>query len=683
MQFGKNVKMCQSGQESAKNKESEKKTMSIKKLTALLLVLAMALTLCACGETKPAEATPTPGAADTPTPATDAPDASPERVKIVMECQHSHLRQDFEEKLEAALPNVDLVVRYNYASNVMFSLNETLSHDLAPDLYINEFLPNLGDEVLAEYFYDLAAQGFVNNYYLSAIEGCSTLDGGLYYLPGPSYVYGIIYDKTMFNELGLSLPHSYTEFAELCRTINEMGLTGTEPDPADKDKTVEVPVQAFVPTIMWADMFQIIFNTLNYEDSFQGMKNAKWLADFESGEGSLVGHMEGAAEKFLKLFEDGVLSIDLWDMKPFTRTLKLYQYHTSLMTIECQQGFEYNETYGGKEPYEKHEMGIMPIYTSDKPDAGYLYGIPRSYFGITKQGAADPAKLAAMLDILAYLSTVEGQKNLISGPDYFGFLKNDDTIDGPLYTDVADEVDGDRVITRFFLGGRKSRGAIEGYLHANTPALVKGEITVEDWLRGADARRDQLINPAAQTVHGTTPETLLPIQAAYVDAQALLNTIDADLALVRCVHNYGTVQYMFSGDITDNYVKFVSPENCSLAQPMENDMDYVVVELTGEELMQQLLADQESGLKGPAALAGAEMELDLSKDGREQYVSITVGGEPLDMQKTYRVATLRGSVPGAEVVEEFKELKFFDMFLSYLETVDGTIKSPAELRLVG
>ena len=159
---------------------------------------------------------------------------------------------------------------------------------------------------------------------------------------------------------------------------------------------------------------------------------------------------EEAAQKYLQMFEDGVLSLDLWNVKPGYRSQKLYNYHTSLMNIECQQGSEFNKEVNKDTPENLHEMGMMPIYTSDDPDSGYLYAIPRSFISITKQGAKDEKKLEVMLEIMDYLSTPEGQKLLINGSDYFGFLKDDILLDSDFYSDVIDTIEDERIITTFY-----------------------------------------------------------------------------------------------------------------------------------------------------------------------------------------------------------------------------------------
>lgn len=650
--------------------------MKRKKATVLALAVLMAFQLTACGETGKKERETNVQAEVATDSISDSSDE--EKMQIVFEYQDGHINRGFESTLES-LFDVDIVMNMNKATNPYLRLEEELTHDMAPDLVLCEFVRRIEDDVQAKYFYDLGAESFVKNYYLSAIESCTASDGGLYYLPGPSYVYGIVYDKTAFAELGLSVPTNYSEFVKLIQDVDAMGLTGTEPDPEDETKTIEVPVRAFVPTMRWCDMFQILFNTINYEDTIRGMSNAKWLSDYQKGEGSMVGHMEAAAEKYLKLFDDGVLSLDLWTVEPGYRTRKLYDYHTSLMTIECQQGYEFNKQWNEENPESMHEMGMMPIYSSDEPDSGYLYAIPRSFISITNQGAEDSAKLDMLLQIVEYLSTFEGQKLMINGSDYFGFLKDDTSLESDFYTDVIDTIEAERIIPTFYFEGDNHGDFVETYMHGATADLLNGVISIEEWLKGADEYRDKALAPKEEVVYGTAEETLIPLQTAYVDGLAFLNSIDADIAYVPVAENYGTQSYFYSGEITDEKINLVTTQNYYDTNPKETDMDFVVVEMTGQELLDQALASTDYGM---AAFAGVEMTYSMSGKDGAQYVSLKMDGKDMDMTKTYRVATLQGAVPKAKVAERYPDLTFSDVFKSYLEAQGGVIKIPKQLVIV-
>ncbi|MDO4479348.1 MAG: extracellular solute-binding protein [Lachnospiraceae bacterium] len=640
------------------------------RVLGLTLAGLMALSLAGCGGTQ-ATAEGDKAAATTTT--------TGDKVQLVFEYQKDRVSTDFEEVLESKF-DVDIVMDENQSTDPALRLTNEVTHDMAPDFVLCEYIKRIDEDVLTNYFYNLSTESFVNNYYLNAIQACTASDGNLYYVPGPSYVYGIIYDKTAFAEMGLQVPQNYSEFAALLQQVKDMNLTGEEPDEADPEKMVTKPVEAFVPTMRWCDMSSLVFNTYNYEDSFRGVANSKWLADYQQGEGSMVGHLEPAAETYLQLFDDGVLSLNHFTTEPGYRSKKLYVYHTSLMTIESQQGYVYNQQINEENGTEAHEMGLMPIFTSDEPDSDYLYAIPRSFIAVTKQGAADPKKQAALMEIMAYLSTTEGQKLLIAGDDYFGFLKEETSLGSDFYTEVIDTINAGRIIPTFYFEGDNHGDAVETYMHDTTAELVNGTISVREWLMGADEMRDKAIAPKeAPEVFGEAVETLNPMQTAYVDGLAYLNSLKADIGFVPVSGFYGTQAYLYSGDITEAMMHLITTENEYFVAENGGNMDYVVAEMTGQEILDLANAVPDTGV---AMLAGCEMTCDTTKEAGERYVSIKFDGQDLDPAKTYRVASMRGALGKARVVEEYPELRFVDMFKDYLKAMDGVVEAPAELVIV-
>ena len=611
-----------------------------------------------------------------------------DKVQIVFEYQDGHVRDDFKECLEAKF-DVEVILRPNYSTSAYYRLEQELTHDMAPDIVVCQDISRLDTSILAEYFYDMSADGYVKNFYLSAIKACTASDGGLYYLPGPSYIYGVVYDKTAFKELGLDTPTNYSEFVELINTVDSMGLIGEEPDPEDNSKTVEVPVKGFVPTLKWPDMFQIIFNTMGYEKSLRGVKNTIWLNEYQKGQESMVGQMESAAYAYLRLFEDGVLTEDLFNIKAPYRSQKLYKYHTSLMTIECQNGYEYNIKQNEGNTEDAHEMGMMPIYTSDEPDSDYLYAIPRSFFGVTKHGMEDRDKREMLLDILDYLCTPEGQKVLVNSSDYFGFLKEDASIENDFYEDVIETIEEGRIISNFYYEGDGHGNVVESYLHGSTSDLVNGNITVSEWLLGADTARDNALTPQEQTVIAKAAETLEPVQLAYVIGEAYLNAMDADIGYVPVDADYGMTAYLYSGDITELTIEDITTMHCYMPKTVEGDMDFVVVEITGQELYNHAVNWVNND--GMFTFAGADMVVSRKKTEGTPIVSIKIDGEEMNMSKTYRVAALRGSVftsrgdsvADAKVIKEYPDLTFNDVFCNYVtEVLGSTVSPPEELTFV-
>ena len=604
-----------------------------------------------------------------------------EKIQIKVQYLCGRMNLDLESVLEDKFPNVDIVTD-EIVGDPDYIISKEMEHNIEPDIYLYEGLYQMDDKVVADKFYDLSQEEFTNNFYLSAVSECVNEDGGLYYLPGPVYVYGIVYDKTAFQELGLEVPHSYTEFVNLLNEVKAMNLKGTEPDENDPDAKVTVDVEPFVPTVKWADMWTFIFDSYIYDDYLKGVDNALWLDNYQQGKESMIGHMEGAAEKLIRLFDDGILLPDFWELRAPVRTAKLYRYHTSLMTIECQSAQGYNERENEETPDNLHEIGMMPFYTSDEEDSDYLISMPRCYFGMTKKAAQDEAKKEAILEILNFLSTQEGQNLMIEGGGgEINLLKQSNLTVEPFYDEVRDTFSQGRVISRFNYAGRS--GAVEGYMHSTTLDLVDGKITVEDWLKEADHVRDEALEskPVEEESYGTVKEMLSVEETAVVVGEAYLHATGADIGIVPCRASFGMKNRLFEGPITDKAIDCLTTTRMSAGIVAEdpNHVNIVTVKITGQQLM-DFLEENEDTFVG---LAGLDVEYDPSKPEGERYLSIKFGGKEIAPDDEFIAASVKGAVKSLPVVKSYDELAFRDMFISYLDSIGGELSgAPKSLKIV-
>ena len=603
------------------------------------------------------------------------------RVRIKVQYMCGRMNLDLESVLESKFPNVDIVTD-EIVGRPDYIIAKEMEHGMEPDIYLYEGLSTMDDALIAEKFYDLSQEAFTNNFYLTAVSECVNKDGGLYYLPGPVYVYGIVYDKTAFQELGLAVPHSYTEFVELLNEVRAMELKGTEPDENDPDAKVTVNVEPFVPTVKWPDMWSFLFDTYNYDDYLKGVDNALWLDSFQRGNASMIGHMEGAAEKLVKLFDDGILSPAFWEMRAPVRTAKLYRYHTSLMTIECQSAQGYNERENADTPENFHEIGMMPFYTSDNANSDYLISTPRCYFGMTKKAAQDDEKKEAILEIFDFLSTMEGQDLMIEGGGgEINLLKESNLTDEPFYDEVRGTFKEGRVITRFNFAGKS--GAVESYLHKATLDLVDGKMSIEDWLKEADRVRDEALEnkPVEEVTYGTAKEMLSVEETAVVVGQAYLHATGADIGIVPVRASFGMKNRLYEGPITDKAINSLMTTRmiAGIAVEDPNHINIVTVKITGQQLM-DLLEENKDTFVG---LAGLEVKYDPSKPEGERYLSIKYQGKEIAPEDEFIAASVKGAVKNLPVVEVYDELVFKDMFISYLDSVGGEISgAPKSLTIV-
>ena len=129
----------------------------------------------------------------------------------------------FESAIEKNFPNVDIIMVHDGATDSTSLLEGNLKNGTECDIILSRVLQNL--EEPQDYLFDLSTESFINNYYLTSVETCITPNSGLYYLPGPANLYGIIYDKTALEQNGWSVPTNYSEFVNLIQTIDSSGLT--------------------------------------------------------------------------------------------------------------------------------------------------------------------------------------------------------------------------------------------------------------------------------------------------------------------------------------------------------------------------------------------------------------------------------------------------------------------------
>lgn len=602
------------------------------------------------------------------------------RIRIKVQYMCGRMNMDLEKILEEKFPDVDIVTD-EIVGDAAYIISKEMEHGMEPDIYLYEGLSAMDDKVIADKFYDLSNEEFTNNFYLTAVSDCVNDDGGLYYLPGPVYVYGIVYDKTAFQELGLTVPHSYTGFVNLLNEVRAMNLKGTEPDQNDPEAEVEVAIEPFVPTIKWADMWSFIFEAYNYDGFLKGVDNALWLDNYQKGNESMVGHMEGAAQKMLQLFDDGIISPDFWEMRAPVRTVKLYRYHTSLMTIECQSAQGYNEREHVDCPENLHEIGMMPFYTSDAKDSDYLISMPRCYFGMTKKAAQDNKKKEIILKIFEFLSTTEGQDLMIEGGGgEINLLKESNLTDEPFYDEVRDTFKQGRVINRFNYAGKS--GAVESYMHKSTLDLVAGKISIEEWLRGADLIRDEALeNKTVEKVsYGTSKEMLSVEETAVVVGEAYLHATGADIGIVPVRASFGMKNRLYEGPITDDAINGIITTRMSAGIVAEdpNHINIVTVKLTGQQLL-ELLKENKDTFVG---LAGLDVVYDPSKPEGERYLSIKFNGKDITPEDEFVAASVKGAVKSLPVVELYSELNFKDMFISYLDSIGGEISgAPKSLKI--
>lgn len=210
----------------------------MKKLFAILLALVMLLSLVACTGTQTGDVSDANN-----NPATDdgskadskqdsaAPAEKPREAELnimmsfpqFMEQWETYARQ-FEEKMLAE-ENIKVKVNLEMPASGEYEsiLQARLSGDDAPDLYTLH-CNNLGTYNDAGYLYDLSDQPLAGVIYDNVRETV-TIDGKLLAVPIESQAWGVLYNKAIFEECGLSAPDTLSDLKAICATLTEKGYT--------------------------------------------------------------------------------------------------------------------------------------------------------------------------------------------------------------------------------------------------------------------------------------------------------------------------------------------------------------------------------------------------------------------------------------------------------------------------
>jgi ABC-type glycerol-3-phosphate transport system substrate-binding protein len=573
-------------------------------------------------------------------------------------------RYDLEQVLEEQFPDVDIVLRHDGSTDSIYDMRANLENGLECDLIVSRRLPTIAD-IADEYLLDLASESFVNNYYMTAVDSCADYEGHLYYLPGPMDVYGYIYDKTLFDENGWEVPHSYSEFVELLNTIKETG-GGI------------LPLQQ---SIMYPDSFVIMFNTYNYETVYEGRDNYLWLDAYQKGEETMIGHMEPAAENFKKMAEDGLFSIDDFEVTPTTRSSMLYEEHSTAMVVDCQNAVTFAE-----ERNCDHEIAMMPFWTSDDADSDFLYGIPSYYWAINKSSAEESEeKKQLLLDILSYIGSVDGQMALI-GDDFqvsnvMGVPMNESNFS----KNILDTIGKGNVINAFYLADGETNKQVEREMLSTSVDLLNGSMTTEEWLLAADAARDDVVNGTVseETVYGQAEETLTRLESAYTVAGMYADVMDAPIGIVQAGGWEGSTNgYFYKGDITDSSLACISPNKESPSDEENPWSSHIVAKsMTGQEILDILNSTVDLSTKGLEAYYvayGLQVEFNPWGGVGNRVLSCKLAdGTELDPEASYEVAYYYGSLPDAELEPDRRQDgTWTENFAAWLEENGGTIQKP-------
>lgn len=348
----------------------------MKKFISLCLVILLVLSLTAC---------------DSATNTSSAPSATSDEGKVSLSvlCVNTDYSRNFVKTIQERFPDVKLEIEYYAAPNNATGYVESLVESgNAPDIVYTGAI--LNEELQKQYLLDLSVYDFAGLYSVS-IMNQRDVDGALYMLPGTYSVFSMLYNKSLFEEKGWTVPTTHDEFIALCRQIRE--------------ETDVIPVThcGFAVGSYWRMLGALA------QSGFLGTsEGVQWTKAFVKGEAAFDTGF-GDALRMMQDWKDAG-ALDVSDAESGVADM-----YMKLMNREAAMAYPVGGLATLSKIMAKGEdrIGAFPFLGKDR-DSGLLTTSINFNFGLNKAlgERGNEQRLAKALEIMTYLSSEEGQEAL-------------------------------------------------------------------------------------------------------------------------------------------------------------------------------------------------------------------------------------------------------------------------------
>ena len=427
-------------------------------------------------------------------------------------------------------------------------------------------------------------------------------------LPISLSAHGIFYNKTLFDAHGWSVPETLDEFYALCDTITAAGI------------------RAYAPCLKYFATNETIAISLAHRDVFPDTEHIVQYSSFLKKEASSKDLLEPALNALKDLYDRGIITQD--------------DYSSS--ATKNRQAM-----YAGKIAMIPYDMQLITHYEAEKPDCEIgFFGFPTdvpgerwinvkngSFLCVSAKSMEDESKAATILKIMDYISTEEGQAELLSSFSGMSSLTSYQSPVASQYQEIADCIETGRVYYADVFGSEDLTPCFQ--------AWVTGKATMDETLTALNNFVDQNATSSALSEPiGEIGETFTVLETSTLMADAMQEATGAPIALM--LNNYfykGNLTQLFKGP-------FLLPE--SLYIKGTSGEDYLTTyEITGANLRKLMEAPIINGneVNATYAFAGHKMTYAAWNAPDCNVVSLTLAdGTEIKDDRVYTVAAWGASI---------------------------------------
>ena len=408
--------------------------------------------------------------------------------------------------------NIELV-SYSGSNMTAYTRNSLKAGDIT-DIYATTYMQ--GADAMKDNLIDLSKYGFVNNYTDAMLRGVN-VDGGIYLLPAFYNIFGIYYNKTVFEKYGWEVPQSFEELLAL------------------KEKCEAEGIEAFRSRMdLNGYIFSYLFGLGNtmFFDTMEGMT---WKQDFLTGKANATGTLEPVLEYLKKWIDAGFI-----DQKDIGTNASNPAFMGGLAAMHLCNAYSVKfldwSVRADHPEYGLQEYGIIPFLSEDGENNMLVSNIQR-FYGLSKEleKPGNEQKLADALKFMEYISSAVGNMQIgTNGNTVLSTLIGSEISDDSFYYEVKDIVDEGQITAYVWAGWEEIVNEMAEVLHE----FVRGNIDIPGVCAAFDQIRDNYL--ANGYAYVAIPADDLDIEdIARLNGIAQIRATGADVAIMSLPAFFG------------------------------------------------------------------------------------------------------------------------------------------------
>ncbi|MCM1267322.1 MAG: 5'-nucleotidase C-terminal domain-containing protein [Bacteroidales bacterium] len=528
------------------------------------------------------------------------------REQVTVALWSDQLTERYAPYLQKCFPEVDFTF-YVATNSTDFYRFKKERGDLPDILTVRRFaLRDVAD--WKDALLDLSDTELASTFATAYLRTYAYQDGTVNWLPACAEVDGILVNRNLLEEKGLSLPENEQEFEALCGTLQEMGIRPFASNFGADYTCMEVLQGLSVETLTsqagreWRQLYE--------SGQTDRLDEAVWLPVFERMQAFIA-----------------YAGIDASDLEK--SDTELFQSLADGETAMIRTTPNETNVYGMAD-----DCLLLPYFGETAESSWYLT-YPAFQVAAGVRGTEDPARKELILDIMAAMLNEEGLKQIASDETLVAYNKDVPQILSPLLAPMEEHAADNRLYIRlasadmFSISQKVVQGMISGAYPDARSAF--DAFNAEMGTAVCDTEKvvhlDTEYPYAFDLVHGS--------QAASAVFNSLREEVGTQLLVGPAEAVAGNVK---AGDYTQEELNFLT---------MGESPVIVLCKMTGEQLyqyMEYVLTAQEK--RGSVAndstlyvASGFEMTVRSTDTGYE-LTELTVDGKELNREAVYSVALL-------------------------------------------